>query len=191
MTSCILASDKINTTKNKFNLPLTIKGTNYPLAQKHILDVPSAQVKTALLFSALNTPGVTEVVENFDTRDHTEILLKNLNAPIAIKKIGNKKLISLKGQCEMQAFDIDVPGDPSSACFFIVQTLCMKNSKILLKNVCVNYYRIGFIEILNKMGAKIKITNKKKINGEYDLNSRGLVWLKVSIDILSGNKTRN
>ena len=157
---------EIKETKNKFNLPLTIKGTNYPLAQKHILDVPSAQVKSALIFSALNTPGVTEVVEKYDTRDHTEILLKNLNAPIAIKKIGNKKLISLKGQCEMQAFDIDVPGDPSSACFFIVQTLCMKNSKILLRNICVNHNRIGFIEILNKMGAKIKILNQKKINGE-------------------------
>tara|TARA_B100001996_G_scaffold210287_1_gene161369 strand:+ start:5362 stop:6699 length:1338 start_codon:yes stop_codon:yes gene_type:complete len=174
--------------KNKFNLPLVIQGTNYPLAQKHILDVPSAQVKSAIMFSALNTPGTTEIVEKYDTRDHTEILLKNLNAPIKIKKIGKKRLISLKGQCEMQAFDINVPGDPSSACFFIVQTLCMKNSKILLKNICVNHNRIGFIEILNKMGARIKILNQKKVNGEkvgdIFVKSRKLRNISVSKKII-------
>ena len=153
--------------KNKFNLPLVIQGTNYPLAQQHILDVPSAQVKTAILLSALGTLGTTEIVENFNTRDHTEILLKYLGAPIGIKKIGNKKIISLKGHHEMQSFDINVPPDPSNACFFIVQTLCMQKSKIKLKNVCINYFRTGFIDILNKMGAKIKIFNKRKIKGEY------------------------
>ena len=66
------------------------------LAQQHILDVPSAQVKTAILLSALGTLGTTEVVENFDTRDHTEVLLKYLGAPIRIKKIGNKKIISFQ-----------------------------------------------------------------------------------------------
>jgi len=174
--------------KNKFNLPLVIQGTNYPLAQKHILDIPSAQVKSAIMFSALNTPGTTEIVEKYDTRDHTEILLKNLNAPIRIKQIGKKRLISLRGQCEMQAFDIDVPGDPSSACFFIVQTLCMKNSKILLKNICVNRNRIGFIEILNKMGARIKILNQKKVNGEkvgdIFVKSRKLRNISVSKTII-------
>ena len=174
--------------KNKFNLPLVIQGTNYPLAQKHILDIPSAQVKSAIMFSALNTPGTTEILEKYDTRDHTEILMKNLNAPIRIKKIGKKRLISLRGQCEMQAFDIDVPGDPSSACFFIVQTLCMKNSKILLKNICVNRNRIGFIEILNKMGARIKILNQKKVNGEkvgdIFVKSRKLRNISVSKTII-------
>ena len=121
----------------------------------------------ALIGEDLDDALKGKIVENFDTRDHTEILLKYLGAPIGIKKIGNKKIISLKGYHEMQSFDINVPPDPSNACFFIVQTLCMQKSKIKLKNVCINYFRTGFIDILNKMGAKIKIFNKRKIKGEY------------------------
>ena len=154
--------------KNKKNvkLPIKIQGTNMPLAQKHELLTPSAQVKTAILFSALNTPGITEIVERYDTRDHTELLLKKLGADIKIKKIGNKKIISLQGQQEMNAFKMVVPSDPSSASFFIIQALLTNNSSLFIKNVCINRTRIGFIEILRKMDGKIKFLNKRTIFNE-------------------------
>ena len=151
----------------KKHLPIEICGTkSWPLAQRHYMTAPSAQIKTSLLYSALQTLGNTEIIET-PTRDHAEIILKQLGADIKIKKIKNKNLISLKGQKEMKSFSINVPGDPSSACYFVVQTLLTKNSELLIKNICINKNRIGFIKILrDKMKGKIKIINKKKIFGE-------------------------
>jgi len=159
---------KIEFPKNKkFQLPIKIHGTaDWPLAQRHDLKVPSAQIKTALIYAGLQTPGITEIIET-PTRDHTEIILKNIGAEIKVNKISNKKnIISIKGLKEMPAFAIDVPADPSSACFFVVQTLLAKNSSLLIKKVCINKTRYGFIKILKKMSGKIKILNKRKILGE-------------------------
>ena len=132
---------KIEFPKNKkFQLPIKIHGTaDWPLAQRHDLKVPSAQIKTALIYAGLQTPGITEIIET-PTRDHTEIILKNIGAEIKVNKISNKKnIISIKGLKEMPAFAIDVPADPSSACFFVVQTLLAKNSSLLIKKVCIIY----------------------------------------------------
>ena len=151
----------------KFELPLKIIGTReWPLAQRHSLEVPSAQIKTAIIYAAIQTPGITEIIET-PTRNHTEIILKNIGADIKVKKINkNKNIISVRGLKEMHAFSTQVPSDPSSACFFVVQTLLSKNSSIVIKNVCINKTRIGFIKILKKMSGKIKIMNKKRILGE-------------------------
>ena len=128
--------------KKSVKLPIKIQGTNMPLAQKHELLVPSAQVKTAILLSALNTPGITEVIERHDTRNHTELLLRKLGADIKIKKIGNKKIISLKGQQEMNAFKMTVPSDPSSASFFIIQALLTNKSSLFIKNVIIHKEKV-------------------------------------------------
>tara|TARA_Y100000590_G_scaffold355107_1_gene408721 strand:+ start:2972 stop:4318 length:1347 start_codon:yes stop_codon:yes gene_type:complete len=151
----------------KFSLPLKINGTKeWSLAQKHFIKIPSAQIASALIYSALQTKGVTEIIETAETRDHTQRLLKSLKADIEIKKIKDKRVTKIRGQVEMDSFTIKVPADPSSACFFVVQTLLTKKSSLLIKNVCVNDTRTGFIHILKKMGGKIKILNKKKYFGE-------------------------
>ena len=157
----------IHPKNKKFELPLKITGTkDWPLAQRHLIKVPSAQIKTAIIYAAIQTPGITEIIET-PTRNHTEIILKNIGADIKVKKINkNKNIFSVRGLKEMHAFSAKVPSDPSSACFFVVQTLLAKNSSMLIKNVCINKTRIGFIKILKKMSGKIKIINKKKVLGE-------------------------
>ena len=152
--------------KNKSTLPLIIEGTEMPLAQKHIEDIGSAQVKSAILLAALNTPGTTQILVKKSSRDHTENLLSKIKADIKIKKLKEGNLISLKGQKNLFNFDIDIPGDSSSAAPFILLTLLTNNSKLLIKNVNCNKTRIGFINILKKMRANIKITNLKKKSGE-------------------------
>jgi len=150
----------------KTKLPLVVEGTNMPLAQKHYERIGSAQVKSAILLAALNTPGVTQIETKKVSRNHTENLLAKLKADIKIKKLIKGHLISLKGQKNLFAFNLNVPGDPSSAAPFILLTLLTSNSKLLIKNVNCNPTRIGFINVLKKMNANIKISNLKKESGE-------------------------
>ena len=153
--------------KNKTTLPLTIEGTNMPLAQKHLEKIGSAQVKSAILLAALNTPGITEIETKKISRNHTENILNNINANIKIKNLKNRHLISLKGKKNLFGFHIKIPSDPSSAAPFIALALLVKNSKLLIKNVNCNPTRIGFIKILKKMNANIKIKNLRKKSGEF------------------------
>jgi 3-phosphoshikimate 1-carboxyvinyltransferase len=153
--------------KKKTTLPLVIEGTNMPLAQKHYETIGSAQVKSAILLAALNTPGITQVEIKKNSRNHTENLLASLKAEINIKKIKKKgELISLKGQKNLFGFNLVVPGDSSSAAPFIALTLLTANSKLLIKNVNCNFTRMGFIKILKKMNANIKTKNIKIRSGE-------------------------
>ncbi len=152
--------------KNKTTLPLIIQGTDMPLAQKHHEKIGSAQVKSAILLSALNTPGITEIKVEKNSRDHTENLLKTINADIKVKNLKKGQLIYLKGQKNLLGFDLSVPGDPSSVAPFIVLALMTPNSKLMIKNVNCNKTRLGFIKILKKMNANIKILNVKKKYGE-------------------------
>ena len=97
-------------------------------------------------------------------------MLKFLNYPIKVQKKKNYDKISVKGLTQFRGFDYKVPGDISSAAFFIVLTLLTKNSKLIIENVNVNKSRIGIITILNKMGAGIKFRKKKIYNGEEIAN---------------------
>ena len=150
----------------KTTLPLIIEGTGMPLAQKHYETIGSAQVKSAILLAAINTPGITTIEEMKISRNHTENLLNIINAKIKVKKLRNKNLISIEGQQNLDSFDLEIPGDPSSAAPFIVLTLFTKGSKLLIKKINCNPTRLGFIKILKKMNANIKIKNLKKKFGE-------------------------
>ena len=147
--------------------PMTINGAENPLPLQHRITKASAQIKTALILAALNIMGKTSIIETRKTRDHTEILLKYLNVSFKLSKQKNNstKLI-FNGPYEIKAKNIFVAGDPSSAAFFIVAALIVPNSKINLKNVCLNKTRIEYVNILKKMGAKIKITKDKTRAGE-------------------------
>tara|TARA_B100000029_G_scaffold188852_1_gene186564 strand:+ start:5515 stop:6864 length:1350 start_codon:yes stop_codon:yes gene_type:complete len=152
--------------KNKTTLPLIIEGTSMPLAQKHLETIGSAQVKSAILLAALNTPGITQIETKKISRNHTENLLAKIKANINIKKKKKGHLISLRGQKNLLGFSLTIPGDPSSAAPFIILALLTPGSKLLIKGINCNPTRLGFINVLKKMNASIKIKNIKMQSGE-------------------------
>ena len=160
--------------ENKNTMPFKFLGSYVGLQNDQKLTVPSAQLKSAWCLAALNTKGISTLEERFETRDHTEIMLKYLNANIKVKKLKNKKIISIFGKTPIDAKDISVPGDISSAAFMIILALISKNSKVTIKNVLLNPTRTGILDVLKKMKAKIKIKNKKTICGEVvgDIEAR-------------------
>ncbi len=172
---------------NKKTLPIIIEGTHMPLAQNHIEKKGSAQVKTALLLSALSTPGTTTIEENKISRNHTEIFLKKINADIKIVKSNKKNIISLTGQKNLYGFNYTVSSDPSSAAFLIALTLLTPGSKLSIHNVLCNDTRIFFLKILRKINAKIKIKNLRTVSGELVgsilVSSSKLKPINISKDI--------
>ena len=152
--------------ENKNTMPFKFLGSYVGLQNDQKLTVASAQLKSAWCLAALNTKGISTLEERFETRDHTEIMLKYLNANIKVKKSKNKKIISIFGKTPIDAKNISVPGDISSAAFMIILALISKNSKVIIKNVLLNPTRTGILDVLKKMKAKIKIKNKKMICGE-------------------------
>ncbi len=150
--------------ENKNTMPFKFLGSYVGLQNDQKLNVPSAQLKSAWCLAALNTKGISTLEERFETRDHTEIMLKYLNANIKVKKSKNKKIISIFGKTPIDAKDISVPGDISSAAFMIILALISKNSNVTIKNVLLNPTRTGILDVLKKMKAKIK--NKKTVCGE-------------------------
>ena len=151
--------------KNKSTLPLIIEGTTMPLAQTHLENLGSAQVKSSILLAGLNTSGITSVIEKKASRNHTEIFLKKIGANIKIKKTKKRNLITLEGQKNLFGFKYNISSDPSSSAFFIALALLTPGSKLLIKNVNCNPTRIGFVNILKKkMNANIiiKIFRKTK-----------------------------
>ncbi len=155
---------KIKSNKNK--LPVILKGTNYLRPIYFEEQKGSAQVKSCIMLASLNTPGKT-IIKCVNSRDHTERLFKYLKIPIVIKKLSEThKLIKIQGKKQYNSFNYNIPGDISSAAFFIVLTALSANSKIIIKNVNVNKTRTGIIDILKKMNVKIQVKNNKLINNE-------------------------
>ena len=153
-------------TKNDY-LPVLIEGSDNLLPFKHVIQSPSAQVKSALILSALNIKGKTRIVEKKQTRDHTENLMNYLNINFKINKLnGGKKEIVMNGPYEIKSRNIKVASDPSSAAFFIVGALIVPKSKIILRKILLNPTRIAFIKILKKMGGQIHIQKSKDVCGE-------------------------
>ena len=134
------------------------------------------------MFASLLTPGETKIVAR-KSRDHTEIMFKNINVPMKIIKKNNFDFISIQKPNIIKKIDINIPGDISSSAFFLVLTLLQKNSKLIIKNVNINPSRQGVIKILNQMGADIKLLNIKKNNNEKcaDLYVKSKKNLKASI----------
>ena len=134
--------------------PLSVRGNKLnPL--HYTLPIASAQVKTALLLAGLYTKGETVIKELLPTRDHTERMLEIMQADIKI----SPPEIKLMGGKELRGMDIFIPGDISSAAYFIAAASVLKGSQITIKQVGVNPARTGIIEILKKMGAKIDTLN--------------------------------
>tara|TARA_B100001250_G_scaffold407275_1_gene427767 strand:+ start:912 stop:2237 length:1326 start_codon:yes stop_codon:yes gene_type:complete len=147
------------------SLPLEIEGTNFLRPINYIENKGSAQCKSTVMLAALNTPGITKIKAK-KSRNHTEILFKQLKIPIKIKSKGKHDLIQVKGLHQFKSFNYDIPGDISSSAFFIVLTLLSNKSEIIIRRVNINKSRVGIIKILNKMNAKIRYKNRKIYKGE-------------------------
>jgi 3-phosphoshikimate 1-carboxyvinyltransferase len=148
-------------------LPLCLKGTGLPRPIEYRLPVPSAQVKSAILLAGLNTPGTTCVIEPEPTRDHTELMLRYFGAAIEVTQgRDGQRRIALAGRPMLTARAIAVPADASSAAFPLVAALLRPGSEVTLQGVGLNPHRIGLIETLREMGARIDVVQRRETAGE-------------------------
>ncbi len=166
------------------HLPLTVTGASRPQAITYRLPVPSAQVKSALLFAGLNIEGETCVIEPEATRDHTERMFKAFGVDLVQDTTpeGHRR-VRLQGRAPLTSCALRIPGDPSSAAFMTVAALIVPGSEITITNVLVNPSRIGLYLSLREMGAKITFTNQREVSGEpvADLHVQASVLKGVSV----------
>ncbi len=148
-------------------LPLMVRGLCPAIPLSYRLPVASAQVKSALLFAGLNTPGVTRVIEAMPSRDHSERMLRGYGADITIETAPDGvRTISIKGEVDLKPQRINVPGDPSSAAFAMVAASIVPGSEVRIDNVGLNPTRGGLMKALLAMGADIGKANEKIVGGE-------------------------
>lgn len=148
-------------------LPLTVRGANPAVPIEYRLPVASAQVKSAVLLAGLNTPGITTVIEPVPTRDHSERMLRGFGAELEVETdSAGVRTIRIRGEAELRPQTIEVPGDPSSAAFFIVAALVVPGSELLIENVGLNPTRAGLIAVLRQMGGDITEVNPREVGGE-------------------------
>lgn len=141
--------------------PLSVRGGNTK-GIDFTSKVASAQVKSAILLAGLQSAGTTSVTEPALSRDHTERMLEAYG--VEVKREGLK--VSVKGGQSLKASHIVVPGDISSAAFFLVAGSIVPNSQITLTGVGLNPTRSGIIDVLKKMGASLTVSNEKVVSGE-------------------------
>ena len=161
--------------KDKKTLPFYIIGSEMPIAISHEEKIGSAQVKSSIILASLNTPGITKIKELKKSRDHTENMLKFIRAKIKIKKFKTYNLISIEGQRDFKAFDLNIPGDISSAAFFIVLTLLAKHSIIKIKNINLNPTRTGII-----ISGPTNLTVSQRVESNPPA-SQNIIWRWASI----------
>ncbi len=159
----------VNILSKNNSLPIEILGTDYLRPISYNEKIGSAQVKSCIIFCALNTPGTT-IINAQKSRNHTELLLRSLNYPIKVNRINNIDRISISGLSQFKSFKYVIPGDISSAAFFIVLTILSNKSEMIIKNVNINESRLGIIKILKRMGAIIRLKKKKIYKGENTSN---------------------
>ena len=148
-------------------LPLTVRGAMPAVPISYRLPVASAQVKSAVLLAGLNTPGIITVIEPVPTRDHSERMLRGFGADLSVEVEGDgTRVIRLVGEAELKPQTIEVPGDPSSAAFFIVAALIVPGSELTIQNVGLNPTRAGIVEVLRQMGGQIEEVNRREVGGE-------------------------
>lgn len=143
-------------------LPLIVRGLCPAVPLAHRMEIPSAQVKSALLLAALNIPGLTRIVEPVATRDHSERMLKLFGAEIAVA--GGE--IALRGEAELAPRALAIPGDPSAAAFLVVAALIVPGSELRIEGVGMNPSRTGLFELLRDMGGDIAASNPREMGGE-------------------------
>ena len=150
---------------NSGNLPLEINKSDSLQAIKYELPIASAQIKSCILFAGLYSDGITIVREKDITRNHTEIMFKQFGVPLTVQKTNEGRDIEMCSPSNLKSTEIDIPGDFSSAAFFILAALIIPNSNLIIKNVGMNETRVALLTAFQEMGAEINILNKK---GEFE-----------------------
>lgn len=140
--------------------PLTLTGTSQLKPIHYQLPVASAQVKSALIFAALQAKGESVIIEKELTRNHTEDMLREFGGHLTV----SDKEIRVSGPQNLTAKDVVVPGDISSAAFWIVAGLILPNSKLVLKNVGINETRTGIIDVVKAMGGNLSLSDINPIS---------------------------
>lgn len=165
-------------------LPLMLRGASPAVPITYRLPVASAQVKSAVLLAGLNTPGITRVIEPVPTRDHTERMLTGFGAKLEVGEENGETVISIHGEAELRPMDVTVPGDPSSAAFFMVAATLVPGSDLTIMNVGLNPTRAGLLTVLRQMGADIEEVNPREVGGEpvADLRVRHAPLTGVDVD---------
>jgi 3-phosphoshikimate 1-carboxyvinyltransferase len=155
-----LMGARIEARENQFP-PLVIHGTRiHPL--DYTLPVPSAQVKTCVLFGGLFADGTTVVRETIRSRDHTEIALREFGADLQVRR----RVITLQGRPKLIGRELVVPSDLSSAAFFLVAGLLVPGSQLVIQNVGLNPTRSALLDFLLSIGAPVKVQRIESVNGE-------------------------
>jgi len=171
--------------KGTQTLPLMVRGLAPAIPLAYRLPMASAQVKSAVLLAGLNTPGITEVVEPVPTRDHSERMLRGFGADLSVETgADGTRHIRVRGEAELKPQTIVVPGDPSSAAFFIVAALLVPGSDVTIANVGLNPTRAGLVEVLQAMGGDITLLDAREVGGEpvADLRVRHSVLKGIEVD---------
>ena len=162
-----LMGAKAGESKEGGRLPLTLHGARDPVPILYRTPVASAQIKSAVLLAGLAAPGVTTVIEQEASRDHTELMLKHFGAEIvSVNEGSHGRKIALTGQPELHGADIVVPADPSSAAFPIVAALVVEGSDVTFSDVMTNPLRTGLFTTLREMGASIEESEVRGDAGE-------------------------
>ena len=139
--------------------PLHLKGTKSLKPIYYELPIASAQVKSALIFAALQAHGQSVIIEKECTRNHTEDMLRQFGGDLSV----DGKKITVQGPQKLSGQTVVVPGDISSAAFWLVAGLIVLNSRVVLKNVGINETRTGIIDVIRAMGGKLEITDMDPI----------------------------
>jgi 3-phosphoshikimate 1-carboxyvinyltransferase len=143
--------------------PLVIEGSDALRGIEYALPVASAQVKSAVLLAGLNADGATTVIEPVPTRDHTELMLDAAGA--RIRRRPNS--VTVEPAARLSLPEVTVPGDFSAAAPFIVAATLVAGSELTIHDVGLNPRRTGLLDVLERMGARISIFNRRKVGGEW------------------------
>ena len=165
-------------------LPLMVRGLVPAIPISYRLPVASAQVKSAVLLAGLNIAGITEVIEPVPTRDHSERMLRGFGADLTVDvDTDGVRHIRLMGEAELQPQQIEVPGDPSSAAFFVVAALITPGSEVTVTHVGMNPTRTGIYKMLQAMGADLTYANEREVGGEpvADITTRHSVLRGIDV----------
>lgn len=166
-------------------LPLTMRGAFPAVPIEYRLPVASAQVKSAILLAGLNTPGITTVIEPIPTRDHSERMLRGFGAELEVEvETDGTRIIRVTGEAEFRPQQIVVPGDPSSAAFFVVAGLLVPGSDLVIENVGLNPTRAALFDVLRQMGGQIDELDRREVGGEpvADLHVRHSELTGIAVD---------
>jgi 3-phosphoshikimate 1-carboxyvinyltransferase len=160
--------------------PLQIDGAAQLRAIDYTLPVASAQVKSAILLAGINAQGTTTVVEPAPTRDHTELMLEAAGARVRRRPTS----VSLEAPQRLDLREVAVPGDFSAAAPFLIGATLLSGSDLTVHDVGLNPRRTGFLDVLERMGARISVFNRRKVAGEWlgDVNVRSAELVGTEIN---------